>query len=444
MSSGERLRPLRDVLAISINLYQRHAGPFHRVSHVWPEVRCSIFSAPVQKVRTYIIARALYGLRFARLALLFLVLLNSAALCPSQDNDSAPRPARFLGPQSCSSSGCHGGAGENRDQYLVWSKYDFHHARPYATLETARAEHIAEVLKLGAPTRSAACTACHAPFQTVPSEQSCQSAAVSDGVSCESCHGRAEHWLRGHTRHDWTHADRIHAGMRDLRNLYVRANTCVACHQTLANDIRQAGHPELLFELDGQAVSQPKHWPAANDKPGAQIWLVGQAVALREMSWQLSREQASDENVARWSGLVWLLQLTGKADAQWPQIEFNPSAPATSQAADVHHSSDQFAKAVAALAWSEELSRKCLALLAGTSAVFDDQKVPVPVQARRAERLVLALDRLTTRLGAATKLGPMLDHLFDDVQSLPDFSPPQFAKHLQEFHASASGIINSR
>jgi cytochrome c554/c'-like protein len=387
--------------------------------------------------------------RWLRHAVVGAALLRGALLCTwGQDNDSALTAPKFLGAPSCSSSSCHGGAGANKDQYLVWSKYDYHHARPYATLETARAEHIAEALKLGDPTRSAACTACHAPLQTVPNNLLSEGLKISDGVSCESCHGPAEHWLRGHTRHDWTHADRVRAGMRDLRNLYVRANTCVACHQTLSSDIRQAGHPELLFELDGQAVSQPKHWRTADDKPGPQIWLVGQAVALREMSWQLSREKASDETLAaRCAALVWLLQLAGKTDPHWPAIELNENAPAAERAMEIHRWSDQLAKAIAVISWSDELTRKCLALLAKTDDSFGDPKVPRPIQARRAERLVLALDRLTTGLGAATapaKLGQSLDRLFDDVQSLPDFDPPQFAKHLQEFHANASGILETR
>jgi hypothetical protein len=352
---------------------------------------------------------------------------------------------KFLGAPSCSSSSCHGGAGANKDQFLVWSKYDYHHTRPYATLETARAEHIAEALKLGEPTRNPACTACHAPLQTVPVVRLSQGLRIADGVSCESCHGPGEQWLRGHTRHDWSHADRVRDGMRDLRNLYVRANTCVACHQTLARDIRQAGHPELLFELDGQAVSQPKHWRTADDKPGAQIWLVGQAVALREMSWQLAQEKASDENLAaRWAALVWLLQLAGKTDGHWPAIELNANAPTAERAMEVHRWSDQFAKAIADIHWPQELTRKCLALLVKTGDAFGDPKVSGSIQTRRAERLVLGLDRLTSGLGAATKLGPLLDNLFEDVQSLPDFDPPQFAKHLQEFHASASGILEPR
>jgi len=432
------------VLAISINPNQTTAHRAYPVSSGGRRDQHCIFFQSVlpKKAKTD-------PARWLRLAVVGAALLRSSVLCTGAQQDGSELTApKFLGAPSCSSSSCHGGAGANKDQYLVWSKYDYHHARPYATLETARAEHIAEALKLGDPTRSAACTACHAPLQTVPNDLLSQGLKISDGVSCESCHGPAERWLRGHTRHDWSHADRVRAGMRDLRSVYVRANTCVACHQTLGSDIRQAGHPELFFELDGQTVSQPKHWRTANDKPGAQIWLVGQAVALREMSWQLSQEKASYEDLAaRWSALIWLLQLAGKADGHWPAIELNANAPTAERAMEAHRWSDRFAKAIAEISWSDGLTRKCVAGLAKTQGAFGDPKIPRPIQARRAERLVLALDRLTTGLGAAmssAKLGPLLDRLFEDVQSLPDFDPPQFAKHLQEFHASASGILETR
>jgi len=212
--------------------------------------------------------------------------------------------------------------------------------------------------------------------------------------------------------------------------------------------MRYAAHrqetPVRRASPPGQAVSQPKHWRKAEDKPGAQIWLVGQAVALREMSSQLSQAKASDETLAaQWAALVWFLQLASKADPHWPAIELNSNAPTAERAMEVHHWSDQFAKAIAEIAWSEGLTRKCLGVLAKTDDAFGDPKLPRSIQARRAERLVLALDRLTTGLGAS-RPGPLLDHLFDDVQSLPDFDPPQFAKHLQEFHASASGILETR
>jgi len=236
--------------------------------------------------------------------------------------------------------------------------------------------------------------------------------------------------------------------MRDLRNLYVRANTCVACHQNVDSDLQQAGHPELIFELDGQAVSQPRHGRRSMDRPGPQIWLVGQAVALREMSWQLARENSpSDKLTARAAGLFWLVQAASKAEVQWPQIEPDAFAPTADQIEKVQLWSDQFAKGVSEFRWSEEQTRKCLALLAGTGGVFGETRIPAPLHARRAERLVLGLDRVVSGLGSAAvdiALNRALDRLFDATQSLPDFDPNQFADNLKEFNAGVSRILDSK
>ena len=238
------------------------------------------------------------------------------------------------------------------------------------------------------------------------------------------------------------------AGMRDLKNLYVRANTCVACHQNLDGDLRQAGHPELIFELDGQEVAQPRHGRPSMDKPGPQIWLVGQAVALREICWQLAREKSpNDKLAARAAGLFWLVQLAGKAEGQWPRVEPDAFGPAADQLEKVQRWSDQFAKQVSEFRWSDELARNCLASLAGTGEAFRETRIPTILHARRAERLVLALDRLVSGLGVAASdpaLNRAVDRLFDAVQSLPDFDPNQFADNLKEFHTGVARILDSR
>jgi hypothetical protein len=348
----------------------------------------------------------------------------AARLFASDTDSSVPK---FLGAQSCSSSSCHGGAGNNKDQFTIWSKRDFHYERPVALLETRRSAVIAENLKIADPTRNERCTVCHAPFRTVPSQRLSAEANAIEGVSCETCHAPAENWLRAHTRTDWTTADRVCAGMRDLRNLYVRANTCVACHQNVDFDLRRAGHPELTFELDGQAVTEPKHWRKSEDKPGPQIWLVGQAVALREISWQLARDTNSDASLRnQWEGLLWVLQRLPSFTLQDRDLDH------------VQKWSDQFARSSADLVWSDAQTRQCLDSLADTSDTFADTRVPRQVQARRAERLVLALDRLSSN----PKLNQPLNALFADVQSLPDFDPNQFAKHLSEFHTILGNVSN--
>jgi hypothetical protein len=286
---------------------------------------------------------------------------------------SSTARAEFVGAQSCSTSGCHGGA--KRNESITWSKKDFH-SRAYATLTTARSARIAETLHIADPAHDSRCIICHAPMPE---------AQRADGVSCETCHGAAENWLRTHTRSDYTHADRLQAGMRELKNLTARANACVACHQNIDADILAAGHPELIFELDGQSVAMPKHW---HEPSSPQAWFAGQTVALREMKWQLSREP-NDKLAARVAGLDWLLQKCGD---------------------------------------SPDLAR-----LAATSGDFEDASVSREVQARRAGRLVLALDRLSSSKAD-------VDELFKLAQSLPDFDPKKFAEALQRF---ASKLNNS-
>jgi Zn-finger protein len=348
-------------------------------------------------------------------------------------NLHAEEAPKFLGAQSCATSGCHGGADDKSRQYTVWAKYDVHHERPFATLTTARSERIAETLKLGNPTQAARCTVCHAPMQTVPAERLDKAVKISDGVSCENCHGPAENWIRSHTRKDYTHADRVHAGMRDLQNLYVRANTCVACHQNVDADILAAGHPELIFELDGQCVTQPKHWQETTNWNGAQAWLVGQLVAAREMTWQNSHGTNLNENN------IWRWEAAETVATTVPLFEFCDFnfVPASTNLIDLQNLCDKQARKVATIDWSDKITKKYLATLADQSVQgFKDGVLPAKIQARRAERLVLALDRLTLALPdakAAESLRAPLKKLFADVQSLPDFAPATFADHLAEF-----------
>jgi len=225
--------------------------------------------------------------------------------------------------------------------------------------------------------------------------------------------------------------------MRDLENLYVRANSCVACHQNVDADLLQAGHPELIFEMDGQTVTEPRHWREKGDWSGPRTWLVGQAVALREMSWQLSREPAPTENaVNRWSALLWLMQTVGTLNGILPADPTVTSDPAAPNAERAQKWADQLARTSAAMPWSSESTSQCLINLANTADNFREKSVSRAAQARRAERLALALDRLVTGLSDAPtvkRLEAPLNQLFKDAQSLPDFDPGQFASHLEEF-----------
>ena len=354
----------------------------------------------------------------------------------------ADLPPKFLGANSCANSSCHGGGGQNQNQFLVWSLKDFHSQRPAATLTTARAKQIADALQIKDATADARCTTCHAPLHEVPENRRGEDFKASEGVSCESCHGAAENWLRSHTRTDYTRADRTAVGMRDLQNLYVRANTCVACHQNVDADILKAGHPELIFELDGQSVAEPKHWSAEKNGNGAQAWLVGQAVALREMSWQLAQEKSPMESeIYRWAGSVWAAKVAARGISGLVNNRALPIAPkeAVQAAGVIRGELDRSAQSYAAMSWTDDITRKMLQAAANTSAAFRDTAISQNLQARRAERLVLALDRLVAALPELKNNVPVqssLNQLFKLAQSIPDFDPKQFADALEKFSAA--------
>jgi Cytochrome c554 and c-prime len=349
---------------------------------------------------------------------------------------------KFIGATGCNSSSCHGGAGEKRNQYLTWSQKDFH-TRGYPILTTARSTRMAETLNLPAAPESHRCTVCHSPFQGVEPARLGPTAHPDEGVSCESCHNAAGPWLRGHTRKDWTYAMRVTAGMRDLKSFYVRANTCVACHQNLDSDLLKAGHPELTFELDGQSVAEPKHWRDDDPQSGLRAWLVGQAVALREMSWALSKNGTPDaEEINRWKGLAWLL---AKATAQQTNLPVigqpgGTTSPVVFTAAQ--EQADFLARRAAESQLTNDLAQQLLRTLAATDSEFVISKeVSADLLFRYAQRLLLALDRLSVAVlheAPGKAKNPVLTQLFDDVRSRGDFQVPRFVEHLRSFRATLS------
>jgi hypothetical protein len=210
----------------------------------------------------------------------------------------------------------------------------------------------------------------------------------------------------------------------------------VACHQNVEPALLAAGHPELRFELDGQCVSEPRHWRERPDWHGPQAWLIGQAAAFREMSWELERlDQPDTKVVERWQGLLWVLKQVSRADAAFQAFVGVSEDPVPDNIRQARQLSDQLARDAAALNWSTNLTRACLQALSAAAPNFRDGSTPA-TQARRAERLVLALERLWLGLpedSARKSADEPLDRLFKSVQSLPAFDPAAFGRELEEF-----------
>lgn len=134
--------------------------------------------------------------------------------------------------------------------------------------------------------------------------------------------------------------------------------------------------------------------------------------------------------------MVWLLDRAGKADSRLPAPPDITFRPDEENFRLVQKWGDALALAAANNSWSGKLTQSILAALAGASADFGGG-VPQPVAARRAERLVLALDRLL----AAQKdsaADTALNRLFQLAQSVPDFDAKQFAAALDEFSSAVA------
>lgn len=368
---------------------------------------------------------------------LFLALMvaPSAFAAPRQLHESG---AAFVGATGCKSSSCHGGAGARRSQFATWSQHDFH-ARAYAVLVNARSARIAETLGVPQAQSSARCTVCHSPFQAVAPALRKTGAHPDEGVSCESCHGAAGGWLRGHTRPDWTYATRVGAGMRDLRSIYVRANACVACHQNVEPELLRAGHPELRFELDSQSLAEPKHWLDPASASGPRQWLTGQAVALREMSWALGRGEQSERERLRWDALVWLLAKTLNVDTLTPTRD-GAAQPAHGEFAEMERAADDLARLAPNWNFNEAAVLNLLRRFAGAAPEFSEgTKAAAGMLEPRAERLVPAVQRLTQAIDSATRarlnIDPAIDLLAQDTQRPEQFDAPLFAAHLQNLSA---------
>ena len=120
---------------------------------------------------------------------------------------------------------------------------------------------------------------------------------VSDGVSCEACHGAASQ-LAGAAYHGGVGENcrtiintRRASECKNTKDLIRRAEVCIGCHVGQADtgdgsrgdvthELIAAGHPRLAFEFSAYMANMPVHWnPAAHAaKSEASAWVVGQAL----------------------------------------------------------------------------------------------------------------------------------------------------------------------
>jgi Cytochrome c554 and c-prime len=230
-------------------------------------------------------------------------------------------PIKYIGPGSCAATSCHGSvkpiAGSRilQNEYSTWIIQD-KHSRAYQALTGDVGERMARILKLGAKAEEAPkCLACHA--LNPPPGQRGRAFEISEGVSCENCHGPASGWLGPHTTRTWAHEKSVALGMHDTRNVIHRTEKCLECHLGTKNkfvdhEMIAAGHPDLYFELDSFSAVMPRHWKSPREsepgKPvedaawvGVREWSTGQAVQLRaaleRLAWRAKNERFDKKDV---------------------------------------------------------------------------------------------------------------------------------------------------
>ncbi|MGH7410068.1 MAG: multiheme c-type cytochrome, partial [Candidatus Methylomirabilis sp.] len=200
----------------------------------------------------------------------------------------------YIGGATCSGSACHGSTSPRsklriaQNEFYTWSEKD-EHSKAYDALTTPDSRIIAKNLKIAKPEESNRCLVCHALH--VKSERQGKLFDVTEGVSCEACHGPADKWLGAHTRSDWDSKKAAEYGMYNTKDLAKRADRCLECHagsegKVVDHELIGAGHPRLKFEIDNYSHAMPAHWIPPKDKQarqwlGTRAWATGQVVALR-------------------------------------------------------------------------------------------------------------------------------------------------------------------
>jgi hypothetical protein len=159
------------------------------------------------------------------------------------------------------------------------------------------------------------------------------------------------------------------------------------------------------------------------------------------MSWALSHNETPDaEATARWKGLVWLLARVTARQTDLPLIDQPPEVMSRALFTGTQEQADLLARRAAEFRLSDGFAQQLLGVLAATHSEFVvSRETSADVLFRRAQRLVLALDRFSAAVihqepGVAKN--PALTQLLEDIRSRADFQVPRFAEHLRIFYAT--------
>jgi len=189
----------------------------------------------------------------------------------------------------------------------------------------------------------------------------------------------------------------------------------------------------LHFELASQTELQPPHWLEPESYRPLNAWLIGQAVALRELSWQLGKAGANPgpQMMERWEALSVVLRQVTVAISSLPKL---PASEGKRDYAAMQKAADAIAKATPDISVPERDVRALLIQLAQTASELPSDKTAATDENgaayERAYALTAALERLTIelRLDARPQIATPLAQLRQDLFTHATFTPEGFAK----------------
>ncbi len=215
----------------------------------------------------------------------WLLLLGFAA-----GGTAAPDPAKIVGANACAE--CH------KQEAEAWKAT--HHFKTFSEMpRKAPAKEISEKMGLRRIKAESVCLNCHFTVQ-----QKNNRPEVVSGISCESCHGAAQDWIKVHSGFSgktaktetkaeedarWKLAES--KGMIRRHSLYQLAKNCFSCHVVPQEGlVNKGGHkPGSAFDLVSWSQGEVRHntWysqgkenVAADASRKRMLYLVGLGVEL--------------------------------------------------------------------------------------------------------------------------------------------------------------------
>ena len=433
-------------------------------------------SSPVNRIRPKTLSQLVCLCLFS-LCLSVLSLASTAQMLPEVGQN------KHLGVASCANSVCHGKVAKDStatvwlNEYRVWLREDYH-SRAYRTLLTDQSKAIARKMGIGAAHTAKVCLDCHA--DNVPVESRGRRFQISDGVSCEACHGGSVQWIETHTEPNTLHSDNLAKGMYPTEDAAARAKLCLSCHLGTENKfathlIMGAGHPRLSFELETFTANQPAHYDVDADYKrrkghieSVNMWLAGLALTgkqtvellqsslftapglmpelsffdchachhpMSDIRWQ--PQQASKGlkpgavrlNDASLAVLISVLEYLDKpastnllAQLRVLHQSASSSRAAVGEAAKaIENALASLAKSLVTRTYTKDDMRKLRKSLLDKSASGEYRDFT------SAEQVFLAVETLSLSLGQSDKYATSLDKLFASVENEDNFVPRSFA-----------------